>query len=69
MHIHFFFNTVPFDQAGLPGSGSWFVWGGPSPFNGYTTGDIPNGATALCALVANADHTIVLDSGSCFPLP
>ena len=69
MHIHFFFNTVPFADAGVPGPGNWFVWGGPSPFNGYTTGDIPGGATQLCALVANANHSIILNSGNCFPLP
>ena len=44
-------------------------WGGPSPFNGYPVNDIPNGATQMCALVANADHTIILGSGSCYPLP
>jgi serine/threonine protein kinase len=69
MHIHFFFNTVPPEQAGLPGGGPWYVWGGPRPFNGYTTGDRPGSASQMCALVANADHSIVLNTGNCANLP
>ena len=28
-HVHFFFNTVPPEQAGVPGAGPWYVYGGP----------------------------------------
>ena len=68
-HVHFFFDTVPPEQAGVPGSGPWFVWGGPRPFNGYTTDNRPAGATRMCALAANPDHTVVAGSGNCWSLP
>ncbi len=69
MHVHFFFNTVPPSQAGLPGSGPWYVWGGPRPFNGYSLSDKPADATQMCALAANPNHTVVPNSGNCVDLP
>lgn len=51
------------------GSGPWFVYGGPSPFTGYGAADRPLGATRLCVLVANPDHSIILGSGNCVDLP
>ena len=68
-HVHFFFDTVPPEEAGVPGSGPWILYGGPSPFTEYTTADRPDGATQLCALVANPDHSVVADSGTCVDLP
>ena len=68
-HIHFFFNTVPPDQAGNPGNGPWYVWGGPRPFNRYRQADRPKAATMMCALVANPNHSIQLNSGTCSLLP
>lgn len=68
-HVHFFFNTVPPEQAGVPGSGPWFAYGGGSPFTGYSQYDRPAGATRMCILVANPDHSIRLDTGNCFDLP
>ncbi len=69
MHVHFFFNTVAPDQAGMPGNGPWKLYGGPRPFTGYTTNQQPAGATQMCALVANANHTVIAGSGNCFDLP
>ena len=69
MHVHFFFDTVPPEEAGHPEDGPWFVWYGPRPFDGYTTDDRPEGATQMCALSANADHSIILNTGNCVPLP
>ena len=69
VHIHFFFNTVPPDQAGTPGKGPWILYGGPRPFTGYKTSDRPAEASQLCALVANANHSVQPDSGTCYPLP
>jgi hypothetical protein len=69
MHVHFFFNTVPPEQAGNPGGGPWFLWGGPRPFNGYTLADRPGAATQMCALVANPDHSIIPNTGNCVNLP
>jgi hypothetical protein len=68
-HVHFFFDTVPPEEAGVPGSGPWILYGGPSPFTEYTTGDRPEGATQMCALVANPDHSVVAGSGTCVDLP
>ncbi len=69
MHVHFFFNTVPPQQAGVPGSGPWILYGGPRPFTGYKVTDRPSGATQMCSLVANPDHSIHLNSGNCVALP
>lgn len=68
-HVHFYFDTVPESQAGVPGNGPWILYGGPRPFTQYGEGDRPGGATSMCARVANADHSIMLGSGNCFPLP
>jgi hypothetical protein len=68
-HVHFFFNTVAPEQAGRPGRGPWYLYGGPRPFDKYTVADKPSGATEMCALVANADHSVILDSGNCKLLP
>ena len=69
MHIHFFFNTVAPDQAGMPGKGPWLIYGGPRPFSGYAINKTPDGATQMCALVANPNHTIIPESGNCLDLP
>lgn len=69
MHVHFFFDTVPVSAAGVPGAGPWFVWGGPRPFDGYSTNNRPPGATQMCALVANPDHSITPETGNCVDLP
>lgn len=69
-HIHFFFNTVPPEQAGVPGSGPWILYGGPRPFSQYRLSDKPADATMMCARVANPDHSLYdLASGNCYPLP
>lgn len=69
MHVHFFFNTVPPKQAGMPGSGPWKIYGGPRPFTGYSASNRPKNASQICALVAHSNHSVVPDSGNCFPLP
>lgn len=68
-HVHFFFDTVPPDQAGVPGGGPWILYGGPRPFRGYTVADRPAAAEQMCILVANADHSVQAESGNCYPLP
>lgn len=68
-HVHFFFNTVPPEQAGNPGRGPWVVYGGPRPFIKYSVRDRPKFATQLCILVANHDHSVQLNSGNCVVLP
>jgi len=69
MHVHFFFNTVSPDQAGMPGSGPWKLYGGPRPFTGYAIDQRPEGANQMCALVANPNHTVIAQSGNCVDLP
>ena len=77
-HIHFFYDSVPLEQAGLPaGTGEWAVWdtdqAGENVFRGderFRPSAVPAGATALCAVPATAGHTI--DPGavpSCAELP
>jgi serine/threonine-protein kinase len=68
-HVHFFFDTVPPEQAGVPGSGPWILYGGPRPFTKYRESDRPGAATQMCALVANRDHSIIMESGNCMDLP
>ncbi len=68
-HVHFFFNTVPPEQAGMPGLGPWKLYGGPRPFTGYLISQRPDSATQMCALVANANHTVIAQSGNCVDLP
>jgi serine/threonine-protein kinase PknK len=68
-HVHFFFDTVAPEQAGLPGDGPWFVYATPSPFREWGPGDRPPGAEELCVLVANEDHSVQPESGNCWPLP
>jgi hypothetical protein len=69
VHVHFFFNTVSQENAGVPGGGPWELYGGPSPFTKYTAADRPAGATQMCSLVANADHSIRPNTGNCVNLP
>jgi hypothetical protein len=68
-HVHFFFNTVPPEQAGMPGQGPWIIYGGQSPFTEYGVADRPAEASQMCVLVANPDHTILANSGNCWNLP
>jgi serine/threonine protein kinase len=68
-HIHFYFNVFTANQVGMSGGGSRLMFGGPAPFTGYGSGDRPAAATEMCALVANPDHSVIPDSGTCFKLP
>ena len=69
MHVHFFFNTVSPENAGVPGSGPWILYGGPRPFTGYRVSDKPAAATQMCILVANPNHSVQANSGNCVDLP
>jgi actin-like ATPase involved in cell morphogenesis len=74
-HVHFFFDTVPTSQAGSPGSGPWQLYPkdpgavGTSPFTLLGVDDVPSGATEMCILVANSDHSVLPDTGNCMKLP
>jgi hypothetical protein len=68
-HMHFFFDTVSVENAGVPGTGPWFLYAGPMPFTGYKVSDRPAAATQMCILVAKADHSIIPNTGNCVDLP
>ena len=69
-HVHFFFDTIPPTQAGVPAPGTnWYVYAGPIPFQGYKLSDRPAGATKMCVLFANPDHSVVQGTGNCVDLP
>ena len=68
-HVHFFFDTVSTANAGVPGSGPWKLYGGPSPFTEYAESDKVGLPSSMCILVANEDHSIIPGTGNCFPLP
>ena len=72
LHVHMFFNTVPPEQAGSPGKGPWkLTWGayGNPPFTQYGPANRPANATQMCSLVANPNHTVILNTGNCVDLP
>ncbi len=68
-HVHFFFDSVPPEEAGAPANGPWLRYYGPSPFEGYTAQDRPENAGRLCVQVTNADHTPVPGTATCAVLP
>ncbi len=68
-HVHFFFDTVPPTQAGVPGAGPWAMYAGASPFDLWGVANRPFGATQLCILAANANHSVIQQSGNCAKLP
>lgn len=71
-HVHIFFNSILPANAGSPGSGPWkLTWGayGNPPFTEYGPANRPVGATQMCALVANPNHSIILGTGNCVDLP
>ena len=69
-HLHFFFDTVPVDQAGVPGGGPWILYDVPAPFTGYGPSDRPSGATQMCVTAANHAHEVVDPSiYHCMDLP
>jgi hypothetical protein len=39
------------------------------PFRELAVRDTPQDAEELCVRVANSDHSVVPDTGSCMPLP
>jgi hypothetical protein len=55
--------------VGIGGEANRRAYGGSPPFTGYTMEDRPAGATQMCAIVANPDHSVIANSGNCYPLP
>jgi hypothetical protein len=73
-HVHFYFDTVPVTQAGVPADPqNWVAWGleeGSGEFvYTFPTSNIPAEATQLCASVANVEHGLDGLEFQCVPLP
>jgi actin-like ATPase involved in cell morphogenesis len=81
LHVHLFWDTTARETAGENGDpepGGW-VATDETPVSGeFLIADRPEDATAICALVGNADHEIAdldddgepdADSGDCYDLP
>jgi len=81
-HIHFYFpvgviaeNQLNAGTSG-PSPGGWRIWDTPSTFGpggnvaAYTVDEAAAvEATELCALVADAQHQVIADSGNCVEIP
>lgn len=76
-HAHFYWNTLPIEDAGVPGAGPWNQYGGPSPYviaeldpgSAVSIASRPADATQICSAVSLEDHTILPNSGNCFDVP
>jgi hypothetical protein len=68
-HLTFFFDDIPPDQVGSPYETPYYMYAGPSPFAKFHLGLRSNNAENICALVTRPNHTVVQESGNCFPLP
>lgn len=68
-HVHFFYDTVPPEESGIPGGGPWQVHQVDQPFEGFVVADRPAEATQICVIVANPDHSIIPDTETCLDLP
>jgi molecular chaperone DnaK len=72
-HLHLFFDTVDPELAGTntgrPDVGPWVLWDDPAVFDEYGPADRPEGASQICAMVADYLHRVELDTLSCWALP
>jgi hypothetical protein len=73
-HVHFYFDTVPVTQAGIPADpANWVAWGleegGGEYVYTFPASDIPAEASQLCASVANVDHGLDDLNFQCVRLP
>jgi len=57
VHTHFYFDTEANTAVNK-------MYSGASPYV-IPSASIPQNATKICAIVANADHTVIADSGNC----
>jgi serine/threonine protein kinase len=67
--VVFFFNSVPRTLSGFPKQDFYTIYSSPSPFTILKAAARPKEAYQMCALVGKYDHSLVADSGNCFPLP
>jgi hypothetical protein len=61
LHTHFYYNTEANTVMDK-------MFSGPSPYS-LNTSTKPTNAVQLCAIVAEANHTVIANSGNCIDLP
>jgi len=63
-HLHWYYDTVPLEEAGSPGTGPWTIWDlDDDEVKRFRSSDmqppeIPADATQLCVVVARHDHSL-----------
>jgi len=68
-HFHFYGNTLAAFGAGAPADAdNWVVWDDDTLRVATNAAASFSGASELCVLVGNADHTVVANSGNCVPI-
>jgi hypothetical protein len=71
-HVHFYFDTLPVDQAGIPAPPNWVAYDTDEDGNliyRFEASTVPSGATKLCASVANVNHGLDDHLQHCVALP
>lgn len=79
-HVHFFYNTTAPENAGTngPNPGTWQIWDrqkgdGRLVFDEFNLSNLAekggDGATQLCAVVADSSHAVDPASGNCVDIP
>ncbi|MBK8433704.1 MAG: hypothetical protein IPL28_21555 [Chloroflexi bacterium] len=70
-HLHFFFNTVSPENAGMPGSGPWKIYGEQVRLRVIRLwrSRMACRGDPSRVLVANPTHSVMLNSGNCYELP
>jgi len=80
LHVHLYWNTSLVADVGMPGAGPWLVWDQPERVDNefFDIANRPEGATAVCIVVANSAHEVAdvdgdgapdYDTGNCMQLP
>jgi actin-like ATPase involved in cell morphogenesis len=71
-HVHFYFDTLSVDQAGIPAPPNWVAYDTDEDGNliyRFEASSVPPGATKLCASVANVNHGLDDHLQDCEALP
>jgi serine/threonine protein kinase len=68
-HMTFYFDTLLPEEIGTSADKSSYMFAGPNPFGKFSQSKKPDGASQVCVLVANPDHSVRFNSGNCVQLP
>ena len=69
VHLHFYFNNITENDAGIGGTGPYIEYDGLPPFVYEAPDETPFGATQVCAVMAGRLHQIRPGSSSCIDIP